>query len=79
MALQVDAEDVRLAPTRSPLWEETLGGDLAERWQGLRIQERALLLRRMAILDEAEFIEARTSARRARDMARCCPAPRWGR
>ena len=25
--------------------------------QGLRIQERALLLRRMAMLEEAEFIE----------------------
>ncbi|CAJ1379708.1 unnamed protein product [Effrenium voratum] len=63
MATQVRKEDVYDLPARSPAWAEALG-DLS-RWEDLSIRDRASLLRRMAILDEAEFI-AEVAALRAR-------------
>ncbi|OLP79683.1 Alanine--tRNA ligase [Symbiodinium microadriaticum] len=65
MALQVRAEDVKDVASRSAAWEAALGDNLADRWEDMGPRERASLLRRMAILDESEFI-AELAAARAR-------------
>eukprot|EP00439_Symbiodinium_sp_Y106_P069434 s756_g11.t4 len=65
MALQVRAEDVKDIASRSAAWEAALGDNLVDRWEDMGPRERASLLRRMAILDESEFI-AELAAARAR-------------
>lgn len=57
MAPQVEPEDLRDVHLRSVRWEEALGSDLADQWKDLQILQRANILRQMAILDEAEFLE----------------------
>eukprot|EP00435_Cladocopium_sp_Y103_P001609 s5737_g1.t1 len=57
MAPQVEPEDLRDVHLRSERWEEALGSDLADRWKDLKILQRANILRQMAIMDEAEFLE----------------------
>lgn len=57
MAPQVEPEDLRDVHLRSVRWEEALGSDLADRWKDLQILQRANILRQMAIMDEAEFLE----------------------
>lgn len=56
IAPQVAPEDVSALPLRSAAWVQALGEDLGERWGALPARERARLLRRIAILDEQEFI-----------------------
>eukprot|EP00931_Biecheleriopsis_adriatica_P049783 TRINITY_DN28804_c0_g1_i3.p1 TRINITY_DN28804_c0_g1~~TRINITY_DN28804_c0_g1_i3.p1 ORF type:complete len:242 (-),score=54.27 TRINITY_DN28804_c0_g1_i3:44-769(-) len=55
-APQVAAAELTDLSSRSPAWEAELGADLGARWQDLQPRERAALLRRMAMLDEAEFL-----------------------
>jgi len=56
IAPQISAGDVAGLPSRSPVWEQALGADIGESWEALAVKERAMLLRRIAILDEKEFI-----------------------
>merc|ERR1719414_2446855 len=56
VAPQVTAADVAALPSRSPVWKDALGADVGQRWEGLQARERARLLRRIAILDESEFV-----------------------
>jgi len=74
MALQVQPEDLKDIPSRSLRWEKLFGGDLAERWKDMRITERALLLRQMAILDEDEFI---AELQALRDGGQLTPRDEW--
>eukprot|EP00931_Biecheleriopsis_adriatica_P064938 TRINITY_DN39590_c0_g1_i1.p1 TRINITY_DN39590_c0_g1~~TRINITY_DN39590_c0_g1_i1.p1 ORF type:complete len:352 (+),score=43.51 TRINITY_DN39590_c0_g1_i1:46-1101(+) len=56
VAPQVSPDDVAALPARSPDWERALGGDLENRWGELPAADRAALLRKIAVLDEEEFI-----------------------
>lgn len=56
VAAQVDTADVAPLPSRGPAWAQALGEDLGQRWAALDVRQRASLLRRIAILDEREFV-----------------------
>eukprot|EP00930_Biecheleria_cincta_P048564 TRINITY_DN33850_c0_g1_i1.p1 TRINITY_DN33850_c0_g1~~TRINITY_DN33850_c0_g1_i1.p1 ORF type:complete len:362 (+),score=43.49 TRINITY_DN33850_c0_g1_i1:55-1086(+) len=56
VALQVDAADVESMLLRSDVWRQALGHDLGQRWVSMNALERASALRRISMLDEADFI-----------------------
>lgn len=55
VAPQILASDVANLYKHSPAWENVLGCDLGSRWDSLRSIEKATMLRRIAMLDEADF------------------------
>jgi len=57
MAPQLCAADVAELPSKSPDWLKLLGSDLGERWEASSNYDRARLLRQVAMLDEAKFLE----------------------
>ncbi|CAK0873104.1 unnamed protein product [Prorocentrum cordatum] len=69
VAAQVDAADVAPLPSRGPAWAQALGEDLGQRWEAMGVRERASLLRRMAILDEHEFVAELAALRADRQEA----------
>lgn len=58
MASQVSSEDVQALLLRCPAWETQLGDreELVASWESKPVRAQAALLRRIAMLDEADFI-----------------------
>jgi len=56
MAPQLFAADVAELPSRSAAWLNLVGPDIGTRWETASHQDRARLLRQIAMLDESEFL-----------------------
>lgn len=55
IAPQVTPEDLQRL-TERPLYKQSFGGDLSQQWQAMSTSDRVRLLRKTAMLDEAEFV-----------------------